>query len=96
MPSQQLYSYTLYSPNGQTTTGTARPKMTLAELQTAVGGFIEIVPRPYYAHQKWGRCTVYVNGDGKTSEEKRNPFFKDFGDGFNLVGNALKEEVYHG
>lgn len=70
--------------------------MTLPELQEAVGGHIELVPKAYYRHHKWGRCNVFVNETARLEhpDAKANPFFKDLGDGFYIIGDALKEEVY--
>jgi hypothetical protein len=96
MPKSPQYKYTVYHPDGTEETKVCS-KMSLAELQTTVGGLIEIVPKPYYKHQKWGRCTVYVNEEGHFEKQaERNPFFKDLGDGFYIVGKAVKEEVYNG
>lgn len=90
------YLYTILRPDGGKSVSEPRKKMTLEELQKAVGGLIEIVPNIYYKHQKWGRCTVYVNEEGRFEKPaERNPFFEDLGDGLYIVGNALKEEVYH-
>ncbi len=83
--------YTYYYQDG-TTKEVIREKMTLEELQFAVGGRIEIVPQAYYAHQKWGKCTVYVNEEGRfDSGNLQNPFFKELEPGFDVVGLAIKE-----
>jgi|ERR1035437_10359180 hypothetical protein len=98
MPRKKLYKYTIYHDSGKVSAILPRPKMTLEELQAAVRGSIELVPRPYYAHHKWGRCTVYVNEDERRLSPfaEPNPFFEDLGDGFNVVGDAIKEELWHG
>ncbi len=73
--------------------------MSLEELQAEVGGYIEIVPSDYYKQSKWGRCTIYVNENSRFDEAPRNPHFavlKDaiFGDTWDILGTALKEQVY--
>lgn len=94
----KLYLYTILMSDGTKNEMKPRKKMTLEELQRAVGGYIEIIPNDYYKHQKWGYVTVYVNEE----ERLRNPdaleniWFKNLGGGFNVIGTALKEEIFHG
>lgn len=94
----QLYKYTTYLTDGTKKVSKPRPKMSLKELQEAIGGYIEIVPRDYYKHQKWGRVTVYVDEDGRWKRPRPavNPFFVELSLGYNIVGIALKEQIYHG
>lgn len=93
---KKLYVYTTYTTDRQALKSEPRAKMTLEELQAAVGGYIQIVPKDYYLHANWGRCTVYVDEEGMFKQKQPNPFFTDLGQGFQIVGTALKEEVYHG
>jgi hypothetical protein len=90
----KLYQYTRYLPDGKEEALTPRKKMSLEELQREVGGFIEVLPSTYYAHQKWGKCMVYVNEEGRFDvQNKRNPFFLEIMPNYYVVGMALKEEV---
>lgn len=94
----KLYQYTRYFQDGKEEALEPRKQMKLHELQQEVGGsnIITIVPRDYYAHQKWGRCTVYVDDEGAMdSRNTKNPFFTELAPGYMIVGKALKEEVYH-
>lgn len=95
---KKQYVYTLYGASGDDDILELSPreKMTLEELQEAVGGYIEILPSEYYKHKGWGRCTVYVDEEGKFKGKPRNNFFKDLGEGFFVVGTALREQVYRG
>lgn len=54
---------------------------------------IELIPEDYYAHQDWGKCTLYVDEEGGFVEGCRvNPYFKELAPGYNIVGNVVKEE----
>lgn len=91
----KLYRYSQLNPDGSSIDLGVMKKKSLEELQSLVGGYIEIVPQDYYAHQKWGRVTIYVNEEGRTLTDLdvENTHFKNLGDGFNIVGTAFKEEV---
>jgi hypothetical protein len=93
MPTK-LYKYTRYYQDGTFLELKPRTKMVLKELQEEVNGHIEIVPTDYYRHQKWGKCTVYVNEEGAYQiGVERNPFFEEIAPGFFILGFALKEEA---
>lgn len=94
---KKLYKYTRYNTDGTIQVLEPRPKMTLAELQKEVGGYIEIVHTDYYPEGvKWGHCTCYIDEEGRFREDATvNPHFRDFGEPWNIVGIVLKEEVFH-
>jgi len=97
----KLYKYTILKDDGTKQVLAPRSKMDLEELQGMVGGLIEIVPTDYYVKQGWNpKCTVYINKEGRfDSNNKRNPHFNvlhdNEGNPWDIVGVALREEVYH-
>lgn len=100
---KKLYKYTRYKQDGTIEVLPPREKMTGDELREEVGGWIELVNPDYYPENaKWGHCTVYCDEEGQYKEGYvKNPHFRDFGNAgmgmqWAIVGNAIKEEVYHG
>lgn len=97
----KLYKYTILKQDGTKQVLAPRKKMDLEELQGMVGGLIEIVPADYYSGQGWNQyCTVYMNEEARfDSNNKRNPHFNVLHDNndspWDIVGVALREEVYH-
>ena len=53
---------------------------------------IEIIPSDY-CPKEWGRCTVYGDEEGRfSSNNVRNPHTLVLGEGWDCVGNLIKEE----
>lgn len=93
----KLYKYTLYRQDGIIEEYEPCPRKDFTEIYKLLDcETIQILPSEYYAHQKWGRCYVYVDEEGRfDSDNYQNPFFKELEPGWDVVGNALKEEVCH-
>lgn len=94
----KLYTYTTLHQDGTITRQIAVPKKGLHQLYEALHcRTIEIIPRDYYARKGWGRCTVYGDEEARFySSNTRNPHFDVLAPGYDIVGDCLREEVYHG
>lgn len=93
----KLYQYTLLYQDGTTDKLPPCPKKTFHELYRLLGcDMIEIIPSDYYNKMGWGKCTVYGDEEARfNSDNHMNPHFHVLAPGFDIVGNCIKEEVYH-
>jgi hypothetical protein len=96
----KLYQYTIYNQDGTIEALEPCPKKGfigdngLYELLNC--STIQLIPSDYYKGLDFGKCTVYGDEEGRFNKNnQQNPHFNDLGDGYNLVGNIVKEEVYH-
>lgn len=96
------YQYTILKQDGTKEVLEPCRKKSLGELYRLLNcRTIEIVPSDYYKDMGFGRCTVYADENGRDlNGNVRNPHFKVlnslFGEEYDVVGNVIKEEVYHG
>lgn len=97
------YIYTIYLEDGSIRYDGPRAKMTLQELQSQVGGLIEVLPKPFYGDTIQNkRATAFINEEGKLEGMKPNPHFDsipddwELGGGDFIVGPVIVEEVHHG
>lgn len=91
-----MYSYTLYKQDGSIEElGEFEKRFNLDQLYKALNcSIVEIIPRDYYDVKEHGRATMWGDEEGRfNSDNKENPHFKNLGDGFNVVGDILKEKV---
>lgn len=97
MPSTKLYAYTTYYANGKVGNAVILPKLSVEDLKDFMGGNFDIVPRQYYAKQRWARGTVFVNEEQQDNRSAPvNQFFDNLGDDFIVRGNAVLQAVHHG
>jgi len=99
---KKLYKYTVLRQDG---TVQVLPPCEKKEFRGAGGlydlldcGTIEIIPKVYY--KPTGRFTLYGDEEGRFNDENHtNPHFEViidmFGQRCDVVGDIVKEEVYH-
>lgn len=93
------YKYTLLKQDGSIEVLPVSNKKDFKELYTLLDcQMIEIIPSDYC--KGFGRCTVYGDEEGRfNSNNVRNPHFTVLidhtGSPWDVVGNCIKEEVYH-
>lgn len=94
------YKYTLYKQDGTIEDLGISKKKTFAEFYKILNcKTIEIIPKEY--SKEVGRYTLYGDEEARfNTKNHRNPHFnilKDFyQDEWDIVGDIIKEEVYHG
>lgn len=93
------YQYTIYRADGTTEVLEPGPKKEWSGeggLYDLIGcQTIEIIPPDYYRYKNWGRCYVYGDEEGRMFHKPQNRHFKPIAPGWDLVGDIIKEEVYH-
>jgi hypothetical protein len=106
---KKLYQYTVYKQDGTIEKLEPRPKMEwpgeggLYELIGNGCGHIELLPKDYVPKEFGRRGEYFIDGEGRfNSTNYRNPHFKVLtgdifspSDEWDVVGNVVKEEVYH-
>jgi len=90
------YKYTIYKQDGTIEVLPISKKKDFEELYKILNcSIIEIIPSDYYP-AGFGHSTVYGDEEGRFNENNhRNPHFKVLADGWDVVGNVIREEVYH-
>lgn len=90
------YMYTTLLPNGRKSLKIVDKKLDYKQLQAIVGGRIELIPRDYYAHQSWGKCTVFGYEEARIEGQPRNEHFKVIkdleGNDWDVLGVCVKEQ----
>ncbi len=88
----KMYKYTILRQDGTKEVLPPSKKKSFAELYKILNcTTIEIIPKSYYG--KEGHCTMFGDEEGRFVEtNRRNPHFKDLGNGYFVVGDIVKEE----
>lgn len=91
------YAYTIYKQDGTIKRYPPCKKKTFEDFYRMLNcQTIEIIPPDYYKGMKWGHCTVYGDEEARfNNQNTKNPHFKVLADGYDVVGDIIKEEVYH-
>jgi len=90
------YKYTIYKQDGTIEVLPISKKKDFKELYIILNcSTIEIIPSDYYP-KGFGHATVFGDEEGRLNEDNhRNPHFKVLAEGYDVIGNVIKEEVYH-
>jgi len=101
----KLYKYTILKQDATKEVLAPCKKKEFAEFRKMLNcELIELIPSDYFTGQGWNMCTCYGDEEGRfNSNNKRNPHFKVLhndllspGDDWDVVGDIIREEVYHG
>lgn len=94
----KLYQYTILKQNGTFEKMKPCKKKKFEEFYKILNcNLIEIIPTDYYKGLNYGHCTMYADEEGRFNENNyTNPHFLTLADGYDVVGDIIKEEVYKG
>ena len=89
------YKYTLYKQDGTIEEIGVGKKKNFQDFYKILNcSMIEHIPHDYYP-EKSGHAEFWGDEEGRfNSENHRNPHFKVLGEGWDVVGDIIKEEVY--
>ncbi len=93
----KLYKYTLLKQDGTTQDLGVSKEKDFSELYKILNcTTIEHIPQQYYAKRGYGRCQMWGDEEGRFFEKNHtNPHFDVLAPGYDVVGDIVKQEVYH-